>query len=123
MLIRRDFFKSKTVVKMNNPNEVDYYYGEGCKKILKKYLETNKNSCDVSLIGSDEVTIKSHTIILSACSVYFDNVLKKFANDKKNLVILLPSYNSKEIQAILDFIYYGTMLQIDQVCVYLCYQH
>lgn len=103
---------------MNGLSRIDYY-GENCKKILTKYLETNIDSCDVRLIGSDGVVIRSYAMILSACSVYFDNVLKNLANIEKNLVMLLPSYDSKEIQAVLDFIYYGTMPQIDQVRIFI----
>lgn len=101
---------------MNGIGLIDYY-GENCKKILSKYLETNIGSCDVSLIGSDGVLINSYAMILSACSVYLNNVLKNVVINDKNLVILLPSYSSKEIQVILDFIYYGSIPNIDQVSI------
>lgn len=90
-------------------------YGENCKKIVLKYLETPK---DVSLMGCDGKVMKTHAIVLSACSPYFDKALLNVPpNHDGKLILLLPSHKTVELQAVLNFIYHGT-LSGDQVCIY-----
>uniref|UniRef100_A0A336MFE2 CSON014701 protein n=1 Tax=Culicoides sonorensis TaxID=179676 RepID=A0A336MFE2_CULSO len=99
---------------MNQKLDLDFY-GENCKNIVKLFLEQKKTECDVCLMGCDGTIIKSHKIILSACSSYFNCVLSKFQNNQeKDLVLLMPAYTEKEIRGVLNFIYNGKLPENDK---------
>lgn len=92
-------------------------FAENCKKILEKFLEQNTNQQDITLMGHDGVPILSHKMILSACSPCLEKVIQNFENNnqEKDLVIVLPSYNSKEISSVIDFIHHGIVPSHTQV--------
>lgn len=93
------------------------FYAENCKKIVQKYLEDHKTKYDVTILGSDEKVFRAHTLVLSACSPYFNKSFEKVPDDEKMMLLLLPSYNQVEIRAVLEFIYKGTLTGIDQVWI------
>lgn len=104
---------------MDNGN-VDFY-GENLKRIGLKHLEVFQNSYDLVLTSSDKRWhFRCHKLILSACSAWVQN----FFNSQKQygyqipLPFFLPlPYNHMEIRVVLDFIYYGTLSGLDQVCI------
>lgn len=66
---------------------------------------SDSNFSDVTLVCSDLVKIPSHKMILSSSSDYF----KTFFEDicQQNPYICLDSISSKQMNSILDFIYFG----------------
>ena len=60
---------------------------------------------DVTLACDDELQIKSHRIVLSSSSLFFQNVFK--SNPQQNLVVFLKGVQSDVLRNILKFIYFG----------------
>lgn len=65
-------------------------------------------------MGDDGTCVKCHRFVLSACSPFFERAFEnytkpKYTSDQTELVILLASYKSKNIQRMVDFIYYGKL--------------
>ena len=66
--------------------------------------ETNEFS-DVTLVSEDNQQIEAHRVILSACSPFFMTVFKK--NKHPHPMIYMWEMKSKDLIAIVDFIYQG----------------
>ena len=60
---------------------------------------------DVTLVSDDQDQISAHKVVLSACSEYFKNILKK--NKHPNPLLCLEGINSIELKIILDYLYNG----------------
>lgn len=110
------FERMLKIKKFEKMDESLDFFAENCKRILKKYLEVNKDTYDVSLFGSDGGFIRSNTILLQACSPYFEKVLENMT--KSEIRILLPMYETKELKAVVNFIHHGTLPIIDKVKFY-----
>ena len=61
---------------------------------------------DVTLVSDDEKHFQSHRLILSRSSDLFKRLL---SNPNSNPVFYLIGINSKVIESLLDFIYYGSI--------------
>ena len=75
--------------------------------ITTSYHELRK-SCefsDVTLVCEDYHQIEAHRVILSACSPFFKNILKR--NNKPHPLIYMRGLKRKDLEAIVDFIYQG----------------
>ena len=70
-----------------------------------KVLREQKDFFDVTLVSDDEVQITAHKIILSACSSFFQSILKN--NPHPNPLIYLHGIDSLNLGYILDYIYNG----------------
>jgi len=67
-------------------------------------LRNDKDFFDVTLACEDE-QIQAHKVILSACSPFFRNVLRR--NPHQNPLLYLKGVRYTDIQAVLNFMYHG----------------
>ena len=65
----------------------------------------NEDFADVTLVCDDDESIKAHKVILSACSPFFNRILRK--NHHNHPLIYLSDVNLNELKAIVNFIYLG----------------
>jgi len=68
-------------------------------------LMTNSIYSDVTLVSDDEHEFKVHKFIISACSSVFKSIIDK--NHTQNPFIFLRGVNHEELEAILQFVYFG----------------
>ena len=80
-------------------------YTDHIKEILGE-LKSDGTFADVTLVTDDKKSIRAHRNILSACSSVFKDILKLHAENNQT-VIFLRGVKQSEIEAILEFIYYG----------------
>jgi len=67
-------------------------------------LRDDKDFFDVTLSCDDE-QIQAHKLIISACSPFFRNVLKR--NPHQNPLLYLKGVRFNDLQAVLNFMYHG----------------
>ena len=67
-----------------------------------------KDFCDVTLISDDQKILKSHKLVLSACSAIFKTIIQN--SNHSYPVIYLRGIKYAEINAILTFLYNGEAL-------------
>lgn len=103
-------------MEQSNSLLLERFYLNNCRKIFNKFLETNISLCDVTLMGDDGTCVKCHRFVLSACSPFFERAFKHYTEpadstdaDKTELVFLLATYKSKNVQRMVDYIYYGQL--------------
>ena len=70
-----------------------------------KDLRENSDFSDVTLICEDNHQVEAHRVILSACSPFFMNVLKR--NNHSHPMIYMRGLQTQNLLAIMDFIYHG----------------
>ena len=70
-------------------------------------LRNKEDYYDVTLVSDDFRTFQAHKIVLSACSPYFDKILKKSKGSSKDLVLCLDNIEGNQLNNILDYIYNG----------------
>ena len=77
------------------------------QNIVSSYSILRKDSdfCDVTLVSQDDHQIEAHKIILTACSPFFSNVLRK--KKHSHPLIYMRGLQAKDLVAMVDFIYYG----------------
>ena len=63
---------------------------------------------DVTLVSDDQEQFSAHKVVLSACSEYFGNILKK--NKHSHPLLCLEGVSSNELNSLLDYIYVGEAL-------------
>ena len=68
-------------------------------------LRQDENFFDVTLVSEDELQLCAHKLVLSACSSFFKNILKKSVH--QNPLIYLSGISSNNLKKILDYIYCG----------------
>ena len=68
-------------------------------------LRKDQDFSDVTLVCEENHEIEAHRIILTACSPFFSNVLKR--NKHPHPMIYMRGLKVKDLEAILDFIYHG----------------
>ena len=68
-------------------------------------LKNKEHFSDVTLVGDDFKPIAAHRVILSSCSIYFNNILKNIANDKKP-TLCLEGMSFEDIEKVMDYIYH-----------------
>ena len=70
-----------------------------------KDLREDLDFSDVTLICEEDEQIQDHRVILSACSPFFSSVLRR--NKHSHPMIYMRGLKSKDLVAIVDFIYHG----------------
>ena len=70
-----------------------------------RILRQEEDFNDVTLVSEDELQLSAHKLVLSACSSFFKNILKK--NVHTNPVIYLSGVSSNNLKNILDYVYCG----------------
>ena len=68
-------------------------------------LRDDSDFSDVTLVCEENKQIEAHRVILSACSPFFSSVLK--GNKHSHPMIYMRGLKSKDLVAIVDFIYHG----------------
>ena len=79
------------------------FYSNVTKSFSKLRIEDD--FFDVTLVSDDQTQISAHKVVLSSCSEYFRNVLKK--NKHPNPLLCLEGISSEELNNILDYAYVG----------------
>ena len=67
---------------------------------------------DVTLVSEDQQQVSAHKVVLSTCSEYFKNVLKK--NKHSHPLLCLNDVNFNELKNILDYIYLGQLQILEE---------
>ena len=77
------------------------------QNIISNYSDFRKESeySDVTLVCEEDHQIEAHRIILTACSPFFNTVLKR--NKHAHPIIYMRGLKAKDLVAIVDFIYLG----------------
>ena len=70
-----------------------------------KDLRNQNHFYDVTLVSSDQKQISAHKVVLSACSDYFQNILKQ--NSNSHPWLCLDGVTSTDINNMLDYVYLG----------------
>ena len=68
-------------------------------------LQKSGECVDVSLISSDDGTLRAHRVVLAACSPFFREIFLK--NSLSNLSLYMSGLKQVDLEAILDFMYRG----------------
>ena len=68
-------------------------------------LRDDKEFTDVTLACEDGQQMEAHKVILAASSPFFDNILQR--NKHSHPLIYLRGFQSQDLLAILDFLYFG----------------
>ena len=79
-------------------------YNQNAVKFFSS-LRHQEDFYDVTLVGDDQEQFSAHKVVLSACSEYFANVLKK--NKHSHPLLCLEGISSNELKSLLDYIYSG----------------
>ena len=67
---------------------------------------------DVTLVSEDQQQVSAHKVVLSTCSEYFKNVLRK--NKHSHPLLCLNDVNFSELKNILDYIYLGQLQILEE---------
>ena len=68
-------------------------------------IRGDKDFTDVTLLCKDGVQLEAHRVVLASLSPFFDYILKR--GKHPNPLIYMRSLNSKDISALLHFLYLG----------------
>ena len=68
-------------------------------------LRNDKEFADVTLACEDGQQVEAHKVILAASSPFFEKILQK--NKHPHPLIYLRGFQSQDLLAILDFLYFG----------------
>ena len=68
-------------------------------------LRQEEDFYDVTLVSEDALQLSAHKLVLSACSSFFKNILKK--NIHQSPLIYLSGVSSRNLKSVLDYIYCG----------------
>ena len=71
-------------------------------------LRNEKDFFDVTLVSDDEVHVSAHKLILSTCSQFFKNILRK--NTHSHPLLYLSGVNSNDLLNVMDYIYQGEVM-------------
>jgi len=74
------------------------------RRVLKR-LFRNEEFCDMTIVCEADKQIKAHKIILSSSSRFFERILRR--NPHPNPLIYLIGLRVRDLEALLEFIYYG----------------
>ena len=80
------------------------HYSDHLKSMMKE-LMMNEDFSDVTLVTEDKKRIKANIHILSSCSPFFKDILKKEKNS--NAIMYLRDIQYSEMESIMQFIYLG----------------
>ena len=79
-------------------------FQENVKVAFGNFRE-DKNFTDVTLVCEDGDQLELHKVVLANSSPIFQNILRKNKNTQP--LIFMRGVNSKDLMAIVDFLYYG----------------
>ena len=70
-----------------------------------RLLRTDDDFSDVTVVSSDQQQLSAHKVVLSSCSEYFKNILRR--SKHPNPLLCLEGISSEELNNIMDYIYNG----------------
>ena len=70
-------------------------------------LRTKSSFQDVTIVSDDRKQVSAHRVVLSACSVYFNDILSQ--NTHSHPLLCLEGINFSELSNVIDYIYYGEL--------------
>ena len=68
-------------------------------------LREDLDFCDVTLVCEGDNQVQAHKVILSACSPFFNSMLRK--NKHSHPIIYMRGLKANDLLAVVDFIYHG----------------
>ena len=68
-------------------------------------LRDDKDFFDVTLACEDDEQVSAHKVILSACSPFFRNILRR--NQHQHPLLYLKGIKYSDLQSVLNFMYHG----------------
>jgi len=71
-----------------------------------KDIRNNKDFFDVTLACEDE-QLQAHKVILSACSPFFQNVLRRHQPQNHQILLYLKGVSYRDMESVLSFMYHG----------------
>ena len=71
-----------------------------------KRLRNEDDFYDVTLVSDDQQQMSAHKLVLSSCSDYFKNILKK-NNKNSHMTLCIEGISFTELNSVLDYIYNG----------------
>merc|ERR1712142_1164642 len=80
-------------------------FGENAAAMVRHLFNDSKFT-DVTLVSDDRKRIKAHKVILSSCSLFFNQVLAETSTEHP--LLFLKGIQHSELLAIVKFIYLGT---------------
>ena len=83
------------------------------RKVMKEMMTSADSFTDVTLLSDDKIPIKAHRNILSAFSPVLRSILQTMENSS-HAFIFLRGINHQEIEAILQFIYSGESILLEE---------
>ena len=79
-----------------------------------KHLLSSNQFADVTLVCDDNVRIRAHSFVLSACSTVFSNLFN--GESQSNATVFLKDIDQKDLSKILQFMYHGnTTFSVDRM--------
>ena len=81
-------------------------YSDHVANMLQDLTASNEFA-DVTLVCADMVIIQAHKLVLSACSKFFQFLLKEASNPDSKPIIYLKGIHSTEMSHLLQFMYRG----------------
>ena len=93
---------------MTHPSEMfSLEWKDFTKNLVSCYhdLRVEPDFSDVTLVCEEDQQIEAHRIILTACSPFFNTVLKR--NLSSHPMIYMRGIRTKDMVAVVDFIYHG----------------
>ena len=90
-----------------SPDKFSLKWTDFGKNIVSSYADFRKEPyfSDVTLVCQEDLSIEAHRIILTSCSPFFSNLLRK--NKHSHAMLYMRGLKAKELKAIVDFIYHG----------------
>ena len=70
-----------------------------------KQLRKNSDLSDVTLVGDDGCQVQAHKIVLSSCSIFFQNMLKN--SEKSQSFVYMRGVKEIILNSLVDYIYHG----------------
>ena len=92
---------------MTSSEKLCLKWNEFQENISSSFLnfQNNPDFSDVTLVCEEDQQIEAHRVILSACSPFFESVLRR--NKHSHPMIYMRGMKAKDMTAIVDFIYRG----------------
>ena len=79
---------------------------ESCILNSFENLRRENDFLDVTLVSDDEIIMKAHKVVLSACSPFFRNILRYSAVNQP-LMLFIDGVKSHDLRLVLDYVYQG----------------
>ena len=68
-------------------------------------MRKDSNFCDVTLVCKEGYKVEAHKVVLATSSPFFENIFKR--NKHIHPLIYMRGMKSDDLEAIVDFLYYG----------------